>query len=284
MSAMTDKWVLIFDTAKCNGCCNCVLATMDEHVDNAFPGYAESMPRHGHKWLDIECHERGAFPVVDVAYLAKMCQHCEDPPCAKPVPGAVRKRPDGIVVIDPELARGARAIVDACPYGAVHWNDEKQIPQHWNFDAHLIDQGWTDTRASQACPTGAIEVKKWSDAHLNAAKRIDGLVELRPELASNPRVLYRNLHRVQSVFLAGTVVEDSHGAIDASPNATVHLIATDGRVVNKTQTDTFGDFRFDGLSRSTLPWSIEVRTPDGRHKAVAATLKSSNHVGEILLS
>jgi Fe-S-cluster-containing dehydrogenase component len=66
--------------------------------------------------------------------------------------GAVRKRPDGIVIIDPVKSKGQKQIVDACPYGAVTWNEEKQIPQAWPFDAHLLDHGWTRTRAEQACP------------------------------------------------------------------------------------------------------------------------------------
>ena len=103
------KWTVLFDVERCNGCCNCVLATKDEYVGNRYPGYAEEMPKHGHKWLDIECVERGAYPSVDVAYLARMCQHCEDPPCAKAAPQAVTRRDDGIVIIDPSKARGARS-------------------------------------------------------------------------------------------------------------------------------------------------------------------------------
>lgn len=39
------------------------------------------------------------------------------------------KRPDGLVSIDPERAVGRRDIMEACPYGAVYWNDELDIPQ-----------------------------------------------------------------------------------------------------------------------------------------------------------
>ena len=46
--------------------------------------------------------------------------------------GAVSKREDGIVIIDPVKARGQQEIVDACPYGAISWNEEKQLPSSFS--------------------------------------------------------------------------------------------------------------------------------------------------------
>ncbi|MGF6478513.1 acyl-CoA synthetase (AMP-forming)/AMP-acid ligase II [Paraburkholderia sp. JPY419] len=65
---------------------------------------------------------------------------------------AVRKRSDGIVIIDPEKARGRKDIVKSCPYKAIVWNEELQVPQTWIFDAHLLDQGWQHPRCEQVCP------------------------------------------------------------------------------------------------------------------------------------
>src|SRR4051812_31102292 len=115
-----SKWNLIVDVAACTNCNACVLACQDEYVGNSFPGYAEEMPKHGHRWIDIKRQERGRHPMVDIAYLPVMCQHCEDAPCAKAATGgAVKKRADGIVIIDPEKAKGQKQIVEACPFGAV---------------------------------------------------------------------------------------------------------------------------------------------------------------------
>ena len=111
-----------------------MLACHDEHVGNAFPGYSEEMPKHGHKWIEIDRKERGAGPMVDVAFLPKMCQHCDDAPCMeKAENGAITKRDDGIVLIDPVKAKGQRHLVEACPYGAIWWNEEKQVPQAWTL-------------------------------------------------------------------------------------------------------------------------------------------------------
>ena len=100
------KWNLIIDVAECTNCNGCTLATMDEYVGNDWPGYAAPMPRHGHRWIDIKQKERGQAPFVDLAYVPTMCNHCDDAPCVKAArDGAAYKRPDGIIIIDPEKAK-----------------------------------------------------------------------------------------------------------------------------------------------------------------------------------
>ena len=41
-----EKWNLIIDVAECTNCNLCTLATMDEYVGNAWPGYTAPMPKH----------------------------------------------------------------------------------------------------------------------------------------------------------------------------------------------------------------------------------------------
>ena len=50
------------------------------------------------------------------------------------------------MIIDPIKAKGQKEIVDACPYEAVIWNEESQLPQTWIFDAHLLDAGFQKPR------------------------------------------------------------------------------------------------------------------------------------------
>ncbi len=77
------KWNMIIDVAECTNCNLCTLATMDEYVGNDWPGYSAPMPRHGHKWIDILQKERGQVPMIDIAYVPTMCNHCDDAPCLK---------------------------------------------------------------------------------------------------------------------------------------------------------------------------------------------------------
>ena len=114
-----SKWNLIVDVAECTNCNNCTLAAMDEYIDNDWPGYSAPMPKHGHRWIDIKQKERGQVPFMDIAYVPTMCNHCDNAPCMKAAgdDGSITKRADGIVLIDPEKAKGRKDLVDACPYG-----------------------------------------------------------------------------------------------------------------------------------------------------------------------
>src|SRR5580704_19137434 len=112
-----SKWNMIIDVAECTNCQLCTLATTDEYVGNDFPGYAAPMPRHGHRWIDILQKERGQAPMIDIAYVPTMCNHCDDAPCIKAArDGAITEREDGIVLIDPVKANGQKELVEACPY------------------------------------------------------------------------------------------------------------------------------------------------------------------------
>ena len=78
-----QKWNLIIDVAECTNCNLCTLSAMDEYVGNDFPGYTAPMPKHGHKWINILQKERGQVPMIDIAYVPTMCNHCDDAPCIK---------------------------------------------------------------------------------------------------------------------------------------------------------------------------------------------------------
>ena len=121
--------VFLFDAAKCNGCRNCQLACKDEHVDNEWMPYAMPQPDTGQFWTRIEERIRGQVPKVKVSYISKRCQHCDNAPCIKAAPDAVYKREDGLVIIDPEKAKGRKELIDACPYNAIFWNEDLAIPQ-----------------------------------------------------------------------------------------------------------------------------------------------------------
>ena len=206
------KWNLIVDVGRCDNCRLCFLAVKDEYIGNDHPGVSAAQPVLGHNWLDIKRKERGTYPIVQARFLPVMCNHCDDAPCIKAARnGAVRKREDGIVIIDPEKSKGQKQIVDSCPYGAISWNEEKQIPQAWPFDAHLLDEGWTKTRGEQACPTQVFRTIKVEDEEMQRIRAAEGLEVLKPELGTKPRVYYKNLHMITKCFASGTVVRHVGG-------------------------------------------------------------------------
>jgi Fe-S-cluster-containing dehydrogenase component len=277
------KWNLIIDVAACTNCQLCALAAMDEYVGNDWPGYAAPMPKHGHRWIDILQRERGQLPMIDLAYVPTMCNHCDDAPCMKAAKdGAVKKRDDGIVIIDPVKAKGQKQLVEACPYGAIWWNEELSLPQAWPFDAHLIDQGWQQTRGQQSCPTGAMRAVKLEDAEMERMAHEEKLEVIKPELGTKPRIYYQNLWRYDRCFIGGTLSAANDGVIDCVEGASVRLVK-DGAPVAETKSDNYGDFKFDRLDENSGRYSVEIAAGDRPKKVVAVELGVSTNIGEIRL-
>jgi Fe-S-cluster-containing dehydrogenase component len=279
------KWNMIIDVAECTNCNLCTLATMDEYVGNEWPGYTKPMPKHGHNWINILQKERGQFtggsPMIDIAYVPTMCNHCDNAPCIAKSGGAIRKRDDGIVLIDPEKAKGRRDLVEACPYGHIWWNEELQVPQAWPFDAHLIDAGWKQTRGHQSCPTGAMRAIALEDEEMARMAREQGLEVMRPELGAKPRVYYRSLWRYSKCFIGGSLSSEANGVVDCVEGARVRLVK-DGATIAETASDNYGDFKFDRLDEGSGRYTIEISTR-GRTRTVEAELGASVNMGEIRL-
>ncbi|MEO1080268.1 MAG: 4Fe-4S dicluster domain-containing protein [Pseudomonadota bacterium] len=250
-----EKWNLIVDVERCENCNNCVLSAKDEYVGNEHPGYSAPVAAESAELITITRKVRGTTPVVDAAYLVSMCAHCDNAPCLKSGGDAIRKRDDGIMIIDPVKAKGRRDIAESCPYNAIVWNEELQLPQIWIFDAHLLDQGWTKPRCVQSCPTDVFEAVKISDADMQRRVEAEQLEVLKPELDTRPRVYYRNLYRFNRCFIGGTVVAEVDGVEDCLADARVTL-TRNGEVLQSTHTDAFGEFKLDRLEADSGAYSV----------------------------
>jgi Fe-S-cluster-containing dehydrogenase component len=281
---MSTKWNLIVDVAKCDNCRNCFLATKDEHIGNDFPGYAAAQPEQIHSWVDIKRKERGIYPIAEAHFMPVMCNHCDDAPCMKVAKnGAIKKRDDGIVIIDPEKSKGQKAIVDACPYGAVFWNDEKQIPQAWIFDAHLLDNGWPRPRVEQSCPTSVFRSLKVEDAEMQRIQAQEGLEVLRPDLKTKPRVYYKNLHLMTTCFVSGSLTVDINGVEECADGATV-VVKHAGAEVGRTTTDVFGEFKIDKLTPNSGPYELAATLGAGQKVSTTFSLaEESPNLGVLKL-
>jgi Fe-S-cluster-containing dehydrogenase component len=244
--------VMIIDLAICNGCHNCQIACKDEHCVNDWSPVAKPQPETGQFWHKVIPLERGTVPKVQVTYHHSICQHCEDAPCMAACKAqAIYRRPDGIVIIDPRKCRGNKLCLEACPYeNVIYFNTDLNIAQKCTFCAHLLDQGWTETRCSDVCPTGAFTFGDEDDPLIRELVR--GAEGLKPELPTPPRVYYRNLPRR---WIAGAVYDPeadrcTEGAVVAATNETT------GAVVSAT-TDIYGDFWLKGLPDGAYTLLIE---------------------------
>lgn len=279
-----SKWNLIVDVARCDNCRLCFLAVKDEYIGNDFPGVSAAQPTLGHNWLDIQRKERGTYPLVQARFMPVMCNHCDDAPCMKAArDGAVKKREDGIVIIDPEKSKGQKQIVDACPYGAISWNEEKQIPQAWPFDAHLLDEGWTRTRGEQACPAQVFRTLKVDDAEMKRIAADEGLEVLKPELGTKPRIYYKNLHLITKCFVGGTVVHHVNGVEECAAGVEV-VLEKDGREVGRATTGTFGEFVIDKLEPRSGGYHLKATGTSGRYTTQVDLADESRYLGVMPLA
>ncbi len=276
-----NKWNLIINVGRCENCYNCVLAERDEHVGNDYPGYAAPASLDSEAPIRILRRVQGAAPMVETTYLPVMCNHCDDAPCMKVGGDAISKRADGIVVIDPVKAKGRKDIVRSCPYKAIVWNEEQQLPQTWIFDAHLLDGGWKGPRCQQVCPTDVFEAVKLDDQAMQARVREEGLQVLLPKLNAKPRVYYRGLERWDSCFIGGSVSASVDGVVDCVADAEIALLQGDKRLA-VTRSDAFGDFRFDGLGKRSGCYRIEIRHALGQAQR-QCELDESLYFGEVRL-
>jgi len=276
------KWNLVIDIEKCEDCNNCFLACKDEHVDNEWPGYTHSQPRHGHRWINILRKERGQFPLVDVAYRPTPCMHCDDAPCIAAAEGeAISKRDDGIVLIDQQKAKGQKNLVQSCPYGAIWWNEEKGVPQKCTLCAHLLDAGWKEPRCVQVCPTGALKIVRVDDGSMQAQAENQGLEILFPEKQTRPRVYYKNLHRYVCCFIAGSVAVKKGETVDCAQGAAVALVKDDA-VVAKVIADNYGDFKFEKIEPGSGTYRLEVVYKEYAARTITVELAESVSLEDVV--
>jgi tetrathionate reductase subunit B len=244
--------VMIIDLSICNGCHNCQIACKDEHVANDWSPIAKPQPDTGQFWNKVINLERGTVPKVQVTYHHSICQHCEEAPCMEACPqNAVYRRADGIVIIDPERCRGNQLCMEACPYeNVIYFNHDLNIAQKCTFCAHLIDQGWTETRCSDACPTGAFTFGDEED--LTIKDKIARAEFLKPELPTRPRVYYLNLPRK---WIAGAIFDSEAG--ECTEGATVTATNQGTGETWSVVTDNYGDFWLKNLPDGTYTLLIE---------------------------
>ncbi len=190
---------IIVDPSLCIQCCDCQIACKDEHCDNDWSPIAAPQSE-GQFWVKITESQAASGTRMRQNRIPVMCQQCKDAPCLKAAKDdAAYRRDDGIIIFDPEKSRGQKAIMEACPYHAVYWNEALDIPQKCTMCAHLLDAGWEQPRCVAACPRDAL---RFVDTDELADVAYAPIERLHHKYKTHPSVAYLNLPKP---FIAGSV-------------------------------------------------------------------------------
>jgi len=265
--------VFVFDNAKCNGCYGCQVACKDEHVGNDWSPIARPQPDTGQFWLKLHEKTHGQAPKVRVEYWPVVCMHCDNPACKGAADGAIHKRKDGLVILDPEKAKGNEKVAEACPYGAIYWNDELGLPQKCTGCAHLVDEGKLP-HCVDLCATGAWRFGDDEDFKTEIANA----EILKPEVGTAPRVYYLNMPKL---FLGGDVWDPADDEVIIG--AEITLVDEVTGASRTTTSDNFGDFWFKRLDAGR--YTLHIRASGyGDFDRTAIILDKSLNIRDIPLT
>lgn len=274
------KLGIAVDSRVCMACYCCFMACKDEHC-----GYdsklSKAQPMMGQKWIDVHEWERGTSSRrVKTASVASLCAHCEKPACMNVAKdGAVYKRPDGIVIVDPEKSKGQKAIADSCPM--MHWNEELEIPQKCTMCAELLDDpeyvkylgdpSLKKPRCVEACPNKALYFGDMDDPNSEISKFMaSGARETPPHeslIGDDTNVKWFN---VPTVYLAGTVMQPKE-LDEVLVGAKVKLSCKETGETWETETNYFGDWEVEWLPKNK---SIDVVIEAAGYKAATYTAQT----------
>jgi len=220
------RWGMVVDLDRCTGCAACAAACQLENNIPVAPR-EEAVRGRTMNWLRMVHEVEGQFPDVHVRTYPRLCQHCENPPCAYVCPvHATYLSESGIVAQIYPQCIGCRYCMAACPYtvktfnwSEPDWSDDlrkacnpdvslrpKGVVEKCTFCSHRLQRATEEARVEEAplrelhytpacveaCPADAMIFGDLDDpdgdvARHAANRRAERLLE---DLGTEPKVIY----------------------------------------------------------------------------------------------
>ena len=188
-SVSAESLLFYFDASACTGCKACQVACKDRNGlpegilwRRVYEVSGGSWQQAGEAWN----HDVGAY------HLSLSCNHCERPVCAEVCPAAaITRRPDGIVLIDPDRCTGCRYCAWVCPYGAPQFDELAGVMTKCTLCIEDLDDG-RQPACVAACPMRALDVgtrKELLARHPDASRDALGFHPLPDPTLTEPGLL-----------------------------------------------------------------------------------------------
>ncbi len=127
---------LTFDASKCLGCRACQIACATQLFSSL------NLRESGIRVNGLPFNSNASF-----------CKQCREPACMDHCDLNAIYLSGGVVMIDYDSCAGCKVCVKACPYDAMFWHEEKNLPIKCN-----LCNG--NPRCVEVCPTHALEVEE----------------------------------------------------------------------------------------------------------------------------
>ena len=163
------KYGMVINLALCMRCSACMVACKTEH--QILTGKHDG---HEYYRMSVLEYEKGKYPTVKRVFAPILCMQCENAPCIDvcPIPGAIYRREDGIVVVNKDKCNGCKLCMQVCPYDALYFDEERHVVDKCDFCAERLDQGLEPACVS-TCMGRAIAFGDLDDSDSEVSKMIE---------------------------------------------------------------------------------------------------------------
>ncbi|MFA5536545.1 MAG: 4Fe-4S dicluster domain-containing protein [Bacillota bacterium] len=179
----------LFDTNRCLGCRTCITACAEE----------KGLPI-GVYLRNVELHELRKGAQIIKYYLSTACNHCSNPECFRLCPEhALRKRRDGIVLLNEERCTGCGICVRGCPFKGVAMNTLTGKAVKCDLCQEKLDEKKLPVCVA-ACPVEAlrlIDISEVESRNLDIVRRLPGVAKIQ---ITRPAIRYLPLRYGKQVL------------------------------------------------------------------------------------